>query len=134
MNNFKAATHNPARVIGYDEGYVEHGSNTAFTHKNNLWIPIDGKRINVHPFRDDLETADFPSGVVVAGHPIRWIEDSPKVTVKVLDGEYQLPTNKFSDDEKYTYFCDDKEDAIDTAKFTFGEDVIVSFRTITNPA
>lgn len=54
---------------------------------------------------------------------------APTVTVRENeDGEFELPTLGATSLEAGLYFADDKQDAIDTAKHSYGENVIVTFK------
>ena len=53
--------------------------------------------------------------------------------LKNMDGEFETPTGEFGNSgdgfrkDAYVYFADDKQDAIDTARFTYGNDVEIAY-------
>lgn len=109
--------YNPSPVIGYPCGLIISDSKPIRFSSNN-WFRFGGKQYNVHPYRDDL-----------GGYPVRWIENHERleqVTIRINDvDEYEVP-----DIDGYLYFTDDKQDAIDTAKWINGSDVVIKFRRV----
>ena len=52
------------------------------------------------------------------------------VILKNQDGEFETPTGPEgprANHLSYIYFADDKQDAIDTARFTYGNDVEIAY-------